>query len=701
MAVRINVTAVRGCPADEVRAVFAEVIKPPCPPQDGTCPVPIQVETAEHGGWVWFTTSVWGVSAADLNRGLCRLARPGLQFTTSDGSRWYLTIHGGPQGQVHFLHEFGTHDHEHTAGSVGEEDEYRVEEPEVDPGLAFLEDDPPPGRPAGPKSRFERFADEQAEMGPGFPDEFRAVAASLEYHDALNRFREWHAAQVVAALAGAGIPRDPAAVRAVLLWEGVTENERDSDLGNLPRLLSVLGLGRQWDDWVRDAEKSPEPEPAGEAEPPPPPEDEVGPARALVEPLPLSPVARGPVPLPVRFMTRTTFFPEACGSGEPKALVAVDWGSGFDPGEVELAEGAAGRVQWVPGGVRVGLSDYRHFTPRNLGDQLGRPLRRLLARLPDGATLDIGFANPDAPAQNQRYRGTVIGGVWRIDSTHPPLSREVLAEALELAAKPGKGRARCGDEAEATALVAAAATDPNLTGGKLRQKGRLVRIDYDFVGNLPKLLFRMRYGGWWDVSAAVREVEEEFRRQREQARQMRRAGAEAARRRAAPREAVALYDGEQSRYWRSDIELLADLEQETREQYDATLAGLGFRFVGDLVAKKQRDIVLRIHLSADGYSYGVLMAKRTMYLGYEYVSRFADGSVLTTTTNAAVDSHPDVGVFYKTCPGMSAADLYGKHLWGIGRLRSARATEPMPLDGTLLGVAKELDAAFARRAGAG
>lgn len=179
---------------------------------------------------------------------------------------------------------------------------------------------------------------------------------------------------------------------------------------------------------------------------------------------------------------------------------------------------------------------------------------------------------------------------------------------------------------------------------------------------------------------------------------MRRAGAEAARRRAAPREAVPLFVGSQSRYWRSDFELLTQLEQETRGQYQATLAGLGFRLVGDLVAKKQRDIVLRVHVSADETVYAVLMAKRTMYLGYEYVSRFADGSMLTTTTNAQADSHPEAGIFYKVCPGMPAAELYAKHVWGVGRFRPARGTEPVPLDGTLLGVAQELDAAFARRA---
>src|SRR4051812_28087997 len=110
MAIRINVTAIRDCPQADVRAVMSEVIKPPC--AEGECtPVGEQLDVQEHGGWTWFTTSVWGVSAGDLNRGLCKLARPALQFTTSDGDRWYLTIHGGPGGQVHFLHEFSDHCH--------------------------------------------------------------------------------------------------------------------------------------------------------------------------------------------------------------------------------------------------------------------------------------------------------------------------------------------------------------------------------------------------------------------------------------------------------------------------------------------------------------------------------------------------------------------------------------------------------------
>src|SRR5437588_11948386 len=151
MAIRINVTAVRGCPADEVRAVFTDVLGPQF----------AGVLLNEQGGWVWFNTSVWGVSARDLNRGLCRLARPALQFTTSDGDRWYLTVHGRPGGQAHFLHQFCYHGRparpEEDAGREAEM-EQRAAPPPVDPRLAFLEEDPVTG-PARPSAPFDLAAD--------------------------------------------------------------------------------------------------------------------------------------------------------------------------------------------------------------------------------------------------------------------------------------------------------------------------------------------------------------------------------------------------------------------------------------------------------------------------------------------------------------------------------------------------------------
>src|SRR6516162_364040 len=145
MAIRINVTAVRDCPPVEIRAVMSEVIRLACAGQE-CAPVGDQLDIHECQGWTWFTTSVWNVSAGDLNRGLCKLARPALQFTTSDGDRWYLTVHGGPGGQVHFLHEFGYHSHAPDPDEDAEREAQldRSEElPPVDPRLAFLEDRAP------------------------------------------------------------------------------------------------------------------------------------------------------------------------------------------------------------------------------------------------------------------------------------------------------------------------------------------------------------------------------------------------------------------------------------------------------------------------------------------------------------------------------------------------------------------------------
>ena len=286
MAIRIHVTAVRDCPVVEIRAAMSQALRLACAGPECT-PVGDQLEIHEHGGWAWFVTSVWGVGAGDLNRGLCQLARPALQFTTSDGERWYLTVHGGPDGPVHFLHEFGSHAY---APDPAEDADRRAqveqvaEPPPVDPRLAFLEEDRTPDADAT-RAPFDLVADALNEMGARIPEDFRAAVAPLRYSAAVNRYREWHAEQVSKALGEAGLPHEPSAVRSVLMWEDITDKEREGDLGNLPRLLSVLGLGGQWDDLVRQAEVPPPQPEAGcdpEAEEGSPDADEAhaAPARA-------------------------------------------------------------------------------------------------------------------------------------------------------------------------------------------------------------------------------------------------------------------------------------------------------------------------------------------------------------------------------------------------------------------------------------
>src|SRR5947209_5210524 len=82
----------------------------------------------------------------------------------------------------------------------------------VDPVLAFLEEEPAPG-PTRPQAPFDLAADQLADLGGPVPEEFRASVADLPYSQAMNRYREWHAERITSALAAAGIPHDPAAVR--------------------------------------------------------------------------------------------------------------------------------------------------------------------------------------------------------------------------------------------------------------------------------------------------------------------------------------------------------------------------------------------------------------------------------------------------------------------------------------------------------
>ncbi len=699
MSIRINVTAVRDCPATEVEAVFAQTLKP-C--AGGEC---VRVQTNEHGGWVSFTSSVWGVSASDLNRGLCKLARPALQFTTSDGERWYLTVHGGPEGQRHFMHEYWCH-----SRPVGAEQDAEMEArlhqpdetPPCDPRVAFLEDDPPPGsdRPKGP---FDLIANQL-----GVPEDFRASVAPLPYSQALNRYREWHADQVCAALTAAGIPHDSDAVKKALLWETVTDNERDGDLGNLPRLLSVLGLGGEWDQFVSQAEAPPEPEPMeaelqaidqGPPPEPPKPEDNIGPVLKVIEAFALTPVAGGPVSWSLADMTLIRFFVESCSDiATAGVVVTVGFPPGFDAGKLQPPEGAApGIFEITPTGFRFGLHNHIWLSEKDIRNQLGEDWGRLFYDLPDGATLECAFAHESQAAINQRYRGVVSKGVWHIEATYPAIPHDVLRDALQLSNQWGQERLKCRDEMEAKALVAAAKHDSNLQHMTVNRTGATVYCEWDIVSNLSKVLFRMRYRNWWNVAAVEAELAERRRQELEMERQMRRACAEATRKRAAPHVSAVLFEGKHSRFWQSDFTLLAELEEETREKFDGDLAALEFHHVGDLVAKKQRDVVLRVSIAADHKTFAVLSGKRTMYLGYEFYSRFADGSTLTTTSNAAHDSLPEVNVYVKVCVGHDAVALHAKHRWGIERFQSRKGTTPIALEPTLEAVAREIDMMLGRR----
>ena len=602
MAYRIHVTAVRDCAIDEVRATFLDILGRGFE----------QVQVHEHSGWVWFSTSVWGVRAKDLNQGLCRLARPGLQFTTCDGDRWILTVHGGPRGRVPFLHPFSYL----SEPADPRDDEARVQEalenqPEpIDPELAFLEDDPE--APVIPLTAFDFVAQDFADFGSPLPETLCDELRDLPYSQAINRLRDVLAEAIPEAMARAGIPVDTAAVRRVLLWENVTENEQGGDLGNLPRLLAVLGLGDDWDEYVQQAEQS-----------------------------------------------------------DPPITVSA-----------------------TAHGFGVGLLNRVSYSRRCLTAWIGQRLAELLIRPPEGTVAEVAFAVPGQPATHHRFRGTVRDSRLWIEESHPPLSHDILVATIYAASYEQKSKILCRDEAEAEALLLAVKQDRSVYAELSNLKRSGARVSIRWSGNhLAINLLRLRSGTVWDFGPRDAQVEED----RRQAREMRRNRVAMARQRAAPRDREVLFKGRHSWYWRSDFLQLDQLDPEPREAFEQTMTMLGFSHVGDLVLQKQRDIVLRVFQSGDRFSYAVLMGKRTMYLGIEYVSRLADGSGLTTTTNSSVYSVPKAGIYYRAFPGMAAEELHRKHIEGLDRFRLHKKTGPVPLEPTLEGVAREIERAFDRR----
>src|SRR5262249_24604372 len=156
----------------------------------------------------------------------------------------------------------------------------------------------------------------------------------------------------------------------------VTENERESDLGNLPRRLSVLGLGGLWDDWVRRAEVPPQPEPesapeSGLEDAVPPTADEcdaLGPVLSITESLDLTLLAKGPSPLPLADLTLILFFVEALSIHRTAGLVlSVTLPESFDRSRLAPAHvGRAGRAELTQDGFRIGLQNHLWFNRTDL-----------------------------------------------------------------------------------------------------------------------------------------------------------------------------------------------------------------------------------------------------------------------------------------------------------------------------------------------
>ncbi|HMP59187.1 MAG TPA: hypothetical protein PKD86_07530 [Gemmatales bacterium] len=693
MATRLHATAIRHDHLDEVRRTFVELLGPGF---EG-------VEITAHGGWLSFCTSVWGVNSKNLLKGLCALGRPGLNFTTEDDSRWYGTVVGAP-GQPTFIHEHSLYAATPSAEWLAHYEQPEPEEEEIDPALSFLEEPPPPGGPRN--APLDRFLGAQGFAGMTIPDELRARLLALPITEAVLELRQWSVQSFIDALAAAQIPHDPEAVRATLLWENLTPAERDSSLGNLPRLLSVLGLGGQWDKFVHESEHPEQVEPETcelEPSPPPPDVDAIAPVLARLAGTSLTPLADQALNLPLDRAARITFLADlARVEGQPLGVVfTFTWPADAERKvslpAVEIHANEE-EVQWIvePGRLRVGFTEHETINDCKLSDWLGKKVTQWMKKLPEGVRLEVAMAAAEPTTTHQRFAGPIKGKDWQVEESYPALPGDVLREALDWSARTEKSSFTAVDEAEFEAIMRVIRRDPQLTNLRIKQKGLKIQADWDVTGELARVFARQRLRDRFDLSAQAAAQSAGAAKRRQERREMMRGMVAAARARSAPHDAAILYRGKHTLFWASDFMLLDQLEPEPRDQFTKAVTDLGFTLVGDFVAKKFRDFVLRCWISDDRKTYAIMTAKRSLYLSIEFFTRFANKMTLTTTTNSSVDSRPKKGVFYKVLPGLGGAELHAKHVWGIQQFESKHGTQPVPLEPTLLGVVQEFDQALGR-----
>ena len=697
MAVRRNITAIRGTDHSAVQRVFAN--------QLGEKFSDMKLE--QNAGWLSFMTSPWGVGGSELVKGLVELNLPALQFTTEDACRWRLTICQPGKTPQTIIHEFGNH------GEQIDEEDWNYNEDEddwVDPELAFLMDEP--GEKPAPKTPFENFAEDYAELGAPLPQQLIEQLRDLDFNQAVEQFRTWQEELILDFLKSNDVTFDEKYVKNILNWHELTDSELDSDIGNLPRLLSAIGLGKQWDDYVKEAEETShrldeaEDDYDDDDEPTSPPVEWIKMAETNLDGIRPLPIDDGPVKLPLEQFHLVRFFPETCQmSEEVTALLTVEYVDAdallalqhLSPPKYQQGENQFGRIEFQPtdSGFKMGFENHLLVERRHVADQLGPDYSQLLKNLPDGTTLTCAFAAKLEPATHQWYQGSVERGQWNITATYPAIARPILKDALKLAKQSSKTKHETLNEQEADQVMEAVKKDSYLHGMDVKRDGLEISCEYD-VEFIAKILMRIRFSEYWDFEAVNGHIEKEYLERLETQGKMRRAAAKQAQETKAIRKGKPFFRGEASIYWMSDLAHFSDLEPEILDTYQTAMKELGFELLGDFTTKRFRDYALRCYISPDQQSYSCLTASCFGYLCIDFFSRLSDGSNLTTTTSPMVESRPAVKLYYMDFPDMSTTELYEQHKVLLGRFETKKHALPEQLDPSIEGLAKCLDNSLTR-----
>lgn len=148
--------------------------------------------------------------------------------------------------------------------------------------------------------------------------------------------------------------------------------------------------------------------------------------------------------------------------------------------------------------------------------------------------------------------------------------------------------------------------------------------------------------------------------------------------------------GRKGAYYEADPDLRFPAAGSTTER----MAALGYDLLGGLLCERFQRVVVRGYARAAeaGDTYGLLLLPPWKYRAVEFLTRFVDGTSLTTTTHPGPGDDPARGVYRQRCPGLAVADLEARHRAAV----EARGVASLPAEPSLADLARALDDFLAR-----
>lgn len=146
--------------------------------------------------------------------------------------------------------------------------------------------------------------------------------------------------------------------------------------------------------------------------------------------------------------------------------------------------------------------------------------------------------------------------------------------------------------------------------------------------------------------------------------------------------------GRKGAYYEADPDLRFPSQGSTTER----MAVLGYELLGGLLCERFHRVLVRGYARQDGQAYGLLLLPPEKYRAIEFLTRFRDGTSLTTTTHPGPGDDPKRGIYRQRCPGMRVDELEARHREGV----QARGVPPLPAPPSLVELAMALDDFLAR-----